>query len=110
MITYKTILFSKASYSAAVLSHYNKNYLKKWESILCRLLKSLLNIKGNICKRTLFDTLRLDSCEKITEKSMEKLYGIEYEDSSKSPVDLWSLKTIKLKLNCLFRKMPAHPV
>ena len=74
-IIFNTIIRSKFSYVAAVLGHFNPNYIKKWEAIIYRLLKQLLWVRMNVSKRLLFETLEIEDTSKFIRRVMNKING-----------------------------------
>ena len=102
-IIFNTILRSKFSYVAAVLWYFNPDYIKKWESIIYRLLKQLFWIRMNINKELLFKTLEIENTTDYIRRTINKLNGkIEERTEKNKFVESLSIKSIKFKLNWLF--------
>ena len=104
---FKTILRSKMNYAWAVICKYNRKYVEKWESMIYRLLKALFWIKSNINKQKLFEVLNIENeieyIKRITEPKQKN-----HKFERKEIIERLSLKTIKLKLNCLFYRNPTN--
>ena len=91
LTVYKTIIKSKMSYAGEIIiMRNNEKYINKWESMLYRLLKMLFWIRTNINKQKLFEVLELRKPKWIIAEYL-------------------SIKTIKLKLDCLFQRKPSKP-
>ena len=90
LIVYKTIIKSKMSYAEEIIMKNNEKYINKWESMLYRLLKMLFWIRTNINMQKLFEVLELRKPKWII-------------------VEYLSIKTIKLKRDCLFQRKPSKP-
>ena len=109
-IIFKTIIKAKFWYAAYVLWHYNQNYIKKWESIIYRILKRLFLIKGNVSKSSIFKTLQIEDIQEQTENTMKRLKGIKTEmHTSSRAIEQLSLKVIKLRIGWLFQKKRLVP-
>ena len=94
-LVYKTILKSKLLYAAKTISKYSKTYRDKLNSMLYRILKKLFWIKTNVKKQLLLEVLD------PTEENLNDNWGINL-------IELLSLKSIKLKLGCLFSQNPKN--
>ena len=90
LTVYKTIIKSKISYAGEIIMRNNEKYINKWESMLYGLLKMLFWIRTNINKQKLFEVLELRKPKWIIAEYL-------------------SIKTIKLKLDCLFQRKPSKP-
>ena len=105
LIVFKTILKSKYWYATAIIWHLNPQYIKIWDSILYRLLKQLFCIKSNVRKELLFKTLGIETTEELVSKTINKMNGIDKERQGQNTfVQYLSIKSIKMKLNCLFNQ------
>ena len=104
---FKTKLRSKMNYAWAVICKYNRKYVEKWESMIYRMLKALFWIKSNINKQKLIEVLNIENgieyIKRITEPNQKN-----YKFERKEIIERLSLKTIKLKLNCLFQRNPTN--
>ena len=78
------------SYAGEIIMKKNEKCINKWESMLYRLLKMLFWIRTNINKQKLFEVLELRKPKWIIAEYL-------------------SIKTIKLKLDCLFQRKPSKP-
>ena len=103
LIVFKTILKSKYWYATAIIWHFNPQYIKIWDSILYRLLKLLFCIKSNVRKELLFKTLGIETTEELVSRTINKMNDIDKERQDQNTfAQHLSIKSIKMKLNCLF--------
>ena len=106
-IVYKSILKSKFYYSALAVGRFNQKYLSKLEGILYRILKCLFCINQNVKKDKLFKTLNIN---RPADDLIMNLHFKSHAQISKSHknnfIENLSLKSLKLKADCLFSKQP----
>ena len=82
--------------------------------MIYRLLRALFWIKVNVNKEKLFNILNVEYGKRDINNLKEKqnysrLHSILNTRKEKSMVEYLSLKTIKLKLDCLFQRKPVKP-
>ena len=106
-IVYKSIIKSKFYYAALAIGRFDSNYLSKLDSMLYIILKWLFCVHQNVKKDRLFKVL---SISRPADDLIWSLSNIKQTQTIKRPksyyIESLSLKTIKLKLGCLFSKQP----
>ena len=106
-IVYKSIIKNKFYYAALAIGRFDSNYLSKLDSMLYRILKWLFCVHQNVKKDRLFKFL---SISRPADDLIWSLSNIKQTQTIKRPkcyyIESLSLKTIKLKLGCLFSKQP----
>ena len=87
LLVYKTVICPKLCYASNIFLNNNPRGQQLLSSALYQWLKWLLNIRDNVSKTKLFETLRINDTI-----------------SSFNVLELLSLKVIKLRVGCLFCK------
>ena len=109
-----TIIKSMFCYWAHALWHFNKKYSKDCLSVIYRLVKCLLNLKGYPKKKNVFNTIGIENWGDEWINALEKIKhgenrGWLYSGMNNRKVEELTLKVIKLKIGWLFNWRTSEP-